>query len=170
MKRLLLLALIAQACSSPGQPTGKATYMQIFYDGPSWLSGQPLIHYSPAFRGKAGETVTEPDSIRRVSPGAGFLGPDESITQTGTTETTTTVHSSEPNDKPSLQELARQQQESKQEAARFKRGLNLMEARAALGRDALVKALNEAAADGWEVVQMVPSGGPGTLVYLLRRR
>jgi len=154
MKRLLFLALIAQACSSPVQPTGKATYMQIFYDGPNWLSGQPLVHYSPAFRGKAGETVAEPDSIRRVSPGATFLGPDENVTRTSVF----TGQAYGPDSELSAQELAQKRQERKREATQLRRGLNLMETRAALGRNALIQALNEAAADGWEVVQVAPSG------------
>jgi len=166
MKRLLLLALLVQACSLPVQPTGKAAYMQIFYDGSNWLSGQPLVHYSPVFRGKTGETVTEPDSIRRVSPGATFLGPDENVTRTSVF----TGQAYGPDSELSAQELAQKRQERKRESAQLRRGLNLMDARAALGRETLVRALNEAAADGWEVVQMAPSGGPGTLVYLLRRR
>jgi len=50
------------------------------------------------------------------------------------------------------------------------RGLNLLAARATLGRTALTNALNEAAADGWEVVQMTSWGTQGGLVYLLHRR
>jgi hypothetical protein len=56
------------------------------------------------------------------------------------------------------------------EAARLNRSLNLVEARANLARTTLTQALNNAAADGWEVVQMTTWGTQGGLVYLLRRR
>ena len=50
------------------------------------------------------------------------------------------------------------------------KGFRLLEKRSGLARTTLSKALNDAAADGWEVVQMTASGGSGSLVYLLHKR
>ena len=61
-------------------------------------------------------------------------------------------------------------QERAREKARFDRQLNLVAARATLARTTLTNALNTAAADGWEVVQLGRWGEKDGLVYLLRRR
>lgn len=68
------------------------------------------------------------------------------------------------------QTAADRQQEYAQEKARFNRQLKLLSARGALARAMLLSALNAAAADGREVVQLIFWGGKDGWVYLLRRR
>ncbi|NML67256.1 hypothetical protein HHL22_18790 [Hymenobacter sp. RP-2-7] len=183
MKKYLLgiigVALLSNGYQrSSAQGAAKPTYMQVFYEGSSWLSGRPLLHYSPAFRGKTDELVPEPDSTKRLSPGAFlFDGPAESITTTSTTTTIaagdgqlpiTYVHGQ--NGKLRPETAADRQQARAREQARFDRQLNLVAARATLARNTLTNALNAAAADGWEVVQLTQWGKQDGLVYLLRRR
>ncbi|TPG66130.1 hypothetical protein [Hymenobacter nivis] len=178
---LLALATTSLAgCSSAPSPgAAQATYMQIFYEGPGWLAGRRVLAYSPAFRGKTGETVQETDSTRVLSPGA-LLGPQTAESSVVTTETTTTESTPEgtfvtgPDGQRRQQTAATQQREEarqqREEAARFNRGFRMLEKRADLARATLGRALDEAAADGWEVVQMTATGNQGALVYLLQRR
>lgn len=172
----LALATTALAGCSSAQSAGAApaTYLQIFYEGPNWLAGRRVLAYSPAFRGKTGETVQETDSTRRLAPNAtlGFPAGGGSA-GVATTETTTTESTSEgtfgtgPDDQRRRQTAATQRRE---EAEQVTRGFWLLEKRADLARAALGRALDETAADGWEVVQMTATGNQGALVYLLRRR
>lgn len=166
--------LVLGSCSTQAQtqPAVKITYMQIFYEGSSWLAGREVLHYSPAFRGKTGELVRE-DSTRAMSPGAlVFDGPQTGVTYSATTSVTTEkgtfVRGADGKMRPQTEADLRK--ERAEENARMNRGLNLIEARATLARTALTTALNEAAADGWEVMQMASWGTQGGLVYLLQRR
>lgn len=168
----LLCVLVGQPLTAAAQQPAKVDYMQIFYEGASWLAGREVLHYSPAFRGKTGELVPE-DSTKAMSPGAMlFAGPSE-MTTTGTlTSVTTEKGTFVPgvNGKMRLQTAADISRQQAAETARFNRSFNLIEARAALARTTLAQALNNTAADGWEVVQMASWGTQGGLVYLLRRR
>ena len=177
MLKLLLFSIISMlglgSCSTQAQtqPVVKTTYMQIFYEGSGWLAGRPVLHYSPAFRGKTGELVRE-DSTRAMSPGALILeGPQTGVTYSATTSVATEegsfVRGADGKMRPQTEADIRK--ERAEENARMSRGLNLVEARATLARTALTTALNEAAADGWEVAQMTTWGTQGGLVYLLRR-
>ncbi len=169
----LLVSLLAyRPLAATAQQAAKPTYMQIFYEGSGWLAGREVLHYSPAFRGRTGELVRE-DSTRAMSPGAlVFDGPITTTTYSTatsvTTEKGTFVRGS--NGKMTPQTDADIRKEQVEGNARMNRGLNLLAARATLGRTALSNALNEAAADGWEVVQMTSWGAQGGLAYLLRRR
>ena len=174
-----LLLLLGACQSAPAQTAAKPAYMQIFYEGAGWLAGRPLLHYSPAFQGKDNELVSEPDSTKRISPGA-FLF-DEPLGQGGTTtatavQTVTSSNGQQTNyvqgadGEMHAQTPADQQRERAREKARFDRQLNLVGARAALARTALTTALNAAAADGWEVVELGRWGEKDGLVYLLRRQ
>ncbi|MGI4885620.1 MAG: hypothetical protein ACRYFR_11735 [Janthinobacterium lividum] len=155
---LLALATTALAGRSSAQSANRApaTYLQIFHEGPNWLAGRRVLAYSPAFRGKTGETVQESDSTRALSPNAmlnlsfGTHGP-----------TTTTMVESGSQAAAALRRA---------EVAGVNRSFRLLEKRADLARAALGRALDETAADGWEVVQMTATGNQGALVYLLRRR
>jgi hypothetical protein len=72
--------------------------------------------------------------------------------------------------KTHLETLSERKQTQQSEAAQFNRSLRMLETWADLGKAVLTKALNEAAADGREVVQMTATGTGGALVYLLRHR
>lgn len=167
---LLISILVYRPLAATAQKVAKPTYMQIFYEGSSWLAGREVLHYSPAFRGKTGELVRE-DSTRTMSPGALVFDGPITVSEGSTTVTTqkgTFTRGSDGNMR--LQTDADIQKERAEDKAQMNRGLNLLATRATLGRTALTNALNEAAADGWEVVQMTSWGAQGGLVYLLRRR
>ena len=147
--------------------------MQIFYEGPAWLAGRRVLSYSPAFRGKTQELVQESDSTRQLSPLAHMIPGEEPTIRRNTYSTVTTdkgTFVTDASGKTRLETLAERKKTQQSEAAQFNRGLRMLETRADLGKAVLTKALNEAAADGWEVVQMTATGTGGALVYLLRHR
>ena len=178
MRKLLLLPLVLLAslitvpgCAQKG-PTG--VYMQIFFEGPNWLAGREVLHYVPAFKGKTGELVAEGEDTRQLSP-MHFLQRPTRTTQSSTTSTATVTTEkgtfiTDSNGKVHRQTEDDVRKENQAEQDHINQGLQLLEKRNRLAREALTKALNEAAADGWEVVQMTASGQPGGLVYLLRKR
>lgn len=176
MSKLLLVFLLGLLVGRPltvaAQQPAKLGYMQIFYEGANWLAGREVLHYSPAFRGKTGELVLE-DSTRILSPGnMVFNAPGEVVTTGMATSVTTEKGTFIPdaNGKMRRQTAADITKQQATEVAHLNRSLNLLDARAALARTTLTQALNNAAADGWEVVQMTAWGTQGGLVYLLRRR
>lgn len=154
----LALATTGLAGCSTAQSAGaaRAAYLQIFYEGPNWLAGRRVLAYSPAFRGKTGEMVQESDSTRALSPNANL-----NLSFGSHSPTTTNLIES---GSPAAAALRRA------EAAGVNQSFRLLEKRADLARAALGRALDETAADGWEVVQMTATGNQGALVYLLRRR
>jgi hypothetical protein len=171
LKFLLVMFLIAIAAqNASAQKSASVTYMQIFYEGPNWLAGRRVLSYSPAFRGKTQEVVQESDSTRQLSPNALLMGPTESVTTTSFATTTTDKGTFIPdqNGKMHLETPADRKQARQRETEQFNRGFRMLEKRADLGKAVLAKALNEAAANGWEVVQMTAVGTAGGLVYLLR--
>jgi hypothetical protein len=171
LKFLLVMFLIAIAAqNASAQKSASVTYMQIFYEGPNWLAGRRVLSYSPAFRGKTQEVVQESDSTRQLSPNALLMGPTESVTTTSFATTTTDKGTFIPdqNGKMHLETPADRKQARQRETEQFNRGFRMLEKRADLGKAVLAKALNEAAANGWEVVQMTAVGTTGGLVYLLR--
>jgi hypothetical protein len=171
LKFLLVMFLVAIAAqNASAQKSASVTYMQIFYEGPNWLAGRRVLSYSPAFRGKTQEVVQESDSTRQLSPNALLMGPTESVTTTNFATTTTDKGTFIPdqNGKMHLETPADRKQARQRETEQFNRGFRMLEKRADLGKAVLAKALNEAAANGWEVVQMTAVGTAGGLVYLLR--
>ncbi|TDN38991.1 hypothetical protein E4631_12550 [Hymenobacter sp. UV11] len=167
----LLGGLLSQAYPALAQQAAKPVYLQIFYEGSGWLSGQRVLSYSPAFRGKVEELVAEPDSIRQVSPNAHMERPTDLGTTSYTTVTTekgTVVP--DRNGKVHFQTAAEYKLAQQQEKVLLNRSFRLLQMRGDLARITLSKALNDAAAEGWEVVQMTSWGSQGSLVYLLRRR
>lgn len=175
-KLLLAFAILLLAWpprSVAAQQASPPVYLQIFYEGPGWLAGRALLHYSPAFRGKTEELVSE-DSTKAMSPGALVLNfPADGTVYKGKAESVMTTEGSfvpGTDGKMRRQTPADVRTEQAAENARFTRGLNLLDARATLARNTLTKALNAAAADGWEVVQFTAVGTSGGLVYLLKRR
>lgn len=181
MKSYLALAafLLLSVRPALAQTAAAPRYMQIFYEGAGWLAGRPLLHYSPALHGKTDEVVPE-DSTKVLSPGALlFKEPLTSgaiYTTTASKVTTTssdgriTTSVRDKNGQMRLETATDRQQERLREKASFDRQLNLLAARGALARNALTAALNDAAADGWEVVQVASWGSKDGLVYLLRHR
>ena len=144
--------------------------MQVFYEGPSWLADRRVLLYGPAFRGKTEEVVQEPDSVRRLSPGA-FLEREDDQTTTSSYTTVSTekgMFITDATGKTHLESVVGRQLARQREAAQRNRALNLLETRSDLVKTALTKVLNEAAADGWEVVQLSPYGTKGGLIYLLK--
>ena len=136
------------------------------------MAGRRVLAYSPAFRGKTQEVVQEIDSTRQLSPNGLMMGTDASVTITSYATVTTDKGTfiSDGNGKSHLETPAERQLARQREAAQFNLGMRMLETRAELSRAVLTKALNEAAADGWEVVQVAPTGTSGSLVYLLKRR
>ena len=179
MRKLFLLhgivgtAVVLQRVSA--EKTAAPSYMQIFYEGPGWLSGRWVLVYSPAFRGKTEMVVAEPDSVRRVSPN-GFMEGAGDDTGARTTTSYATVSTEkgtfipDRNGKMHLETAAERRLTRQRELAQQNRTLKLQETRTDLGKAALLNALNEAAADGWQVVQLAPTGSQGGLVYLLQRK
>lgn len=172
---LVVSATLAAAFNlqpAAAQKAETGTYMQIFYEGPQWLAGRRVLTYSPAFRGKTQELVQESDSMRNISPNGFMMGRPELSTQTiyATVTTEKGTFISDGNGKSHLETPAERQLARQQEATQFNHSLQLVETRTDLGRAVLTKALNEAAADGWEVVQLAPTGTQGGLVYVLKRR
>jgi hypothetical protein len=174
LKFLLVMFLVAIAAqNASAQKSASVTYMQIFYEGPNWLAGRRVLSYSPAFRGKTQEVVQESDSTRQLSPTAFLMGPTEpvTITKKATLTTITTEKGTfipDQNGKMHLETPADRKQARQRETEQFNIKLNMLEKRADLGKAVLARALNEAAANGWEVVQMTAVGTAGGLVYLLR--
>jgi hypothetical protein len=168
---LVFLSLVSQPHTAAAQRPSKTNYMQIFYEGASWMAGREVLHYSPAFRGKTGELVLE-DSTKVLSPGAMlFAGLPQGVV-TGTVASITTEKGTfvpGADGKMRLQTASDITNKQEADRAHLNRSLNLLETRAGLARTTLTEALNNAAADGWEVVQMTTWGTQGGLVYLLRR-
>lgn len=175
LKFLVTLSIATAAlapCPAAAQKVTPTVYMQITYEGSAWLSGRRVLSYSPSFRGKTQELVKETDATRQLSPNAVLMQPAESTTTTGYATVTTEKGTFIPdqNGRMHLETTADRKQAQQREAEQFNRSFQMLEKRADLGRAVLLKALNEAAADGWEVVQMTAVGTAGGLVYLLRHR
>ena len=168
---LLTISQVAPGCTQRGQPP--VVYMQVFFEGPNWLAGREVLHYMPAFKGKTGELVAEGADTRELSPMQILRMPTQ-ITQSGSGRTTVTTDKgtfiTDANGKTHRQTEEEIRKENQAEQDNINRGFQLLEKRARLAHEALTEALNEAAADDWEVVQMTASGTPGGLVYLLRKR
>lgn len=168
----LLLALLraAPGCAQTTQPP--VVYMQLFFNGPNWLAGREVLHYTPAFRGRTGELVAEGADTRAISPMGLMEGSAQTLYSSGGSTTTTSQGTfiTDANGKSHRQTEEDIRKERQAEQDNLNRGLQLLEKRVRLAHELLTKALNEAAADGWEVVQMTTSGTSGGLVYLLRKR
>lgn len=182
MKKLLPLFLLSfVAALHPGRSAAQApassrtVYMQIFYEGPNWLAGHEVLQYSPAFKGKTGELVAEEEDTRQLSPGS-YLQGLVRTTQASSSTTTTTVTTekgtfiTDRTGKTHRQTDEDVRKADQEQTNMINKGFRLLEKRSGLARATLSKALNDAAADGWEVVQMTAAGGSGSLVYLLRKR
>ena len=168
---LFTLLLTFHPKLSLGQAASKGEYMQIFFAGSSWLADHSILQYSPAFKGKREEFVTETEATLQVSPRA-FLNGGRTTTSGVSDGATTTILTDENGTYTNGRRLTEAEiaKENRAESERFNRGVAALEARSNLARTALSRALNEVAADGWEVVQMTAYGTQGGLVYLLRRR
>lgn len=172
---LLAILLAFSPKTTLGQTAPRTEYMQLFFVGPNWFAGHGVVQYSPAFKGKAEELIAETEETRQLSPN-GFLSRVTTTTSSSSSETATVISTDrgtfvqEPDGSQHRQTAADLAKENQKEAERIDKGLRLLEKRSNLARAALSKALNEVAADGWEVVQMTSYGTQGGLVYLLKKR
>ena len=170
---VILTGFLSTACS--GQTTARGEYMHLFFVGPSWFAGHGVVQYSPAFKGKTEELVAETEDTRQISPN-GFMSRMRTTTTTSSAQTATVITTDrgtfvqEPDGSQHRQTAADLAKENQKEADIIDQGLRLQEKRSNLARATLSKALNDVAADGWEVVQMTAYGTQGGLVYLLKKR
>jgi thiol:disulfide interchange protein len=158
---LLFAALNEFSASVQAQSTVSKpyTYMQIFFNGPAVSSGFAFMSFSPAFHNQTDVKLDEPSIVDTV------IGPSStSTTQTDKNQLieVRSVDTQDPKYKAEAKERREKyrQQVEKQLKARDDRSQKM--------RTTLTKALNDAAAEGWEVVQMSAYGDNG-LAYLLRR-
>ena len=174
---LPLFLLLAVLYAAPGyaQSNRPPVYMQVFFEGPNWLAGREAVHYVPAFKGKTGELVVEGEDTRQLSPLHFLQGPvrttqNSSLTASTTVTTEKGTFITGTDGKTHRQTDADIRRDNQAEQDNFNKSLQLLEKRGRLAQEALIRALNETATDGWEVVLMTASGTPGGLVYLLRKR
>lgn len=187
----LLLGCAACQPSATSGAAGSQAYMQILYAGPNWSPGHPVLFYSPAFRGKNNELVADTDSTLEVAPTANLLDSAVDTTTAVVVANSDSVDFIPENDfrvftdqgrlNPRYvaahranrqRQIAQERRDNAQELRSANRRLRLRQQRLQLSQDALTTALNQAAADGWEVVQMLNYGNSdqGVLLYLLKKR
>ncbi|MGI4740679.1 MAG: hypothetical protein ACRYG7_36365 [Janthinobacterium lividum] len=169
----LLGGLLSQAYPTLAQQATKPVYLQIFYEGSSQLSGgSRVLSYSPSFRGKTHEILPQSDSAHildaklrkdlagnNAKPNYTTVYPGNGKGYITTADGKTRLLTAD--------DIRQREQEQNASVRTYER---LQQANAAASRDIMTQAINEAAADGWEVVQMTTWGTQGGLVYLLRRR
>lgn len=158
---LCLLIMLFGALQASAQTTYR--YMHIFYYGPQDMG--PTLQFSPDFQGQK-EISTDKDKLAKAE--------DIVIPRTITAVAESYDYASDGtvilNGKkltPEQTKAWEQQKRDKDKAERSEFERRISE-RADSKRALLTTWLNKAAADGWEVVQMV-SNGNGNLVYLLRK-
>jgi hypothetical protein len=129
--------------------------MQIFYYGPAISPGFSFMSFTPAFHNQTEVRLNEPPLGEFVE---GSYSRIASVSSN---------NDPEPNfDDPKYKAAAKARQEkAKQE---FNKQVKVIEERSQKMRDSLMKALNDATAEGWEVVKMSSYTNSG-LAYLLRR-
>ncbi|GAB2474041.1 hypothetical protein GCM10011375_24970 [Hymenobacter qilianensis] len=129
--------------------------MQIFYHGTKSFPGSAYMSFAPAFRNQTDIRLNEPDLTRATANSN--LGKSDQIVE---------VRATNGKDDPKLK-VAEQEQQKEQQSS-LATMIKKQEERGQKMRAQLMVSLNEAASEGWEVVQM-SSYGDGGLVYLLRR-
>ena len=154
---LLLIALAVRLQRTEYQ------YMQLFYYGPTTPAvGSPIMLFSPAFEGKTQVYLSKPDEYTRRYDPASTLFSGGTSSQTGVT-TVSTEKGTYIDGK--LQTPAQMEQLQQQELNSL---ITMTAAHVENVAAELSSALNGAADDGWEVVQMAPLEKDG-LVYLFRK-
>lgn len=168
---LLMVAGLLQTRPVQAQQAGK--YMQLFYYGPQAALTGPVGRFSPAFKSKSEiKLVNQDEYIKQMSSlstlsFSGGSSQAESVmtTSTDSGETFLTVNGKRLT--PAETDKYHKEQDARNKVAREAYS-NRISQQVEIVTNELSKALNEAAADGWEVTQMasLPNGG---LVYLMRK-
>lgn len=145
----LTLGAVPHLLPTQAAPVAGYSYMQIFYYGPRTTSGFAFMSLSPAFHGQTEIKLDEPNLL------------DEMDKLRGTVSSGVSYDSNDP------RYQKQQRKEAQENAAENRKMIAAQNQRAQKMRDQLMKTLNTAAAEDWEVVQMSGFGDSG-LVYLLR--
>lgn len=168
---LLVVAALFQAKPVQAQQAGK--YMQLFYYGPQAALTGPVGRFSPAFKGKSEIKLANQEEYVKQMMSLSTLSLPSGVVQAESVETTS-LDSGETfltvNGKrltKAEEEKYKKDRDAKDKAARDAYYTKVSQQVENVTNE-LSKALNEAAAYGWEVTQMasLPNGG---LVYLMRK-
>ncbi|AIZ64785.1 hypothetical protein PK28_15885 [Hymenobacter sp. DG25B] len=125
-------------------------YMQIFYSGAQNPMG-PVIRFSPEFKGQKEVSLAQPDEYMKM-----FFGESEYVGKVQETRADGSVY---------IDGIKQKETTSQEKQDNVMR---IMSEHMDNVTGLLSKALNEAAADGWEVVEMAAQE-KGAMVYLLRK-
>jgi hypothetical protein len=168
----LLGSLLSQAYPTLAQQAAKPVYLQIFYEGNGGLAGHRVLSYSPAFRGKTYEILPQSDSARILDAKLhkDLAGNTVQSSYTTIYPGNAKGYITTADGKTRLLTAEGVHQYQQQQSADARSYTRLQQANATASRDIVTQALNETAADGWEVIQMTTWGTQGGLIYLLRRR
>ncbi|WP_303310173.1 hypothetical protein [Hymenobacter sp. BT730] len=169
---LAVLLLVGSFSARIGLAQKASTqYMQIFYSGSQTTIG-PVIRFSPEFKAQKEVSLAKPDEFMKLhSPTSGLLAEPGQIIEA----TVTTTHVDGDGNtyidgkKQTSQQLEKlRKQGNDEQMSRVNEYARIVSEHNDNVTSLLSKALNDAAADGWEVVEMasIQNGG---LVYLLRK-
>ncbi|MBW3129254.1 hypothetical protein [Hymenobacter profundi] len=162
---VVLLFLSQAACTAQ-----RVQYMQLFYYGPQATTGSPIMRFSPAFKGKTAVYPTVQDEYMKQTDLMNNILSFGTITTTGTAEVTTeegTYIDGKLQTEAQLKQ--RSEKATAEDRARLKKYMSMLDKHVDNITTELSKALNSAADDGWEVVQMASLEKSG-VIYLLQRR
>jgi hypothetical protein len=168
---VLLVVGLSQVTPVRAQQVGQ--YMQLFYYGPqAGLITGPIGRFSPAFKGKAEIKLAQQDEYnKQFSPfpipslPTGKQQAESMVTDMESGETVVTVNGKRLSSAEA--EKYRKDQRAREKASQDAYLSKLSQYAEAVTSE-ISKSLNEAAADGWEVVQMASLPNSG-LVYLMRK-
>ena len=135
--------------------------MQIFYYGPKTTPGFAFMSFTPSFHNQTDVRLDEPGLYNSMF---GPVLPEG--TQTATAEVFDIDDQTAKNKDPKYKAAMKVRQEKDKQ--NYEKGIKSLEERGQKMRDTLMKTLNTATTEGWEIVQMSSYGDSG-LVYLLRR-
>ncbi|QIL77299.1 hypothetical protein [Hymenobacter sp. HDW8] len=159
---LSTLSLFPYLARAQTAPTKAYTYMQVFYYGPKTSPGFAFMSFTPAFHNQTEVRLDEPSIAEAMfSP---LLGEPQ---KAEVVEVTTDIDDLEAKYKDPKYRAAMKKRQDK-EKQEFEKQIKALEGRGQKMRDTLIKTLNAATTEGWEVVQMSSYGDSG-LTYLLRR-
>jgi uncharacterized membrane-anchored protein len=163
---LLVTVGLLQAKPAQAQQAGK--YMQLFYYGSQAALAGPVGRFSPALKGRSEIRLPNQDEYMNQLSSTATSPLSNGVIETSSMDSRGIVQTV--NGKPVTAaegEKYKKDREAREKAAREDYFNKLLKHSADVTNE-LSKALNEAAADGWEVTQMaaLPNGG---LVYLMRK-
>lgn len=162
---VLLIALSQTACTAQ-----RVQYMQLFYYGPLATANSPVLRFSPAFKGKTLVYLKKQDEyMKQMDPFA--ITSRAEVISSGTSEATvTTSEGTYIGGKLQTEVQLKQLREkaSAESQAQIKKYMDMVNNHMDNVATELSEALNSAADDGWEVVEMTSLEKNG-IVYLLRK-